>query len=387
MNRVTLDLEALRHNLGVVNGWVRSHGASLTVVTKALCGHRDALRGLDALGVRSMADSRLENLEVIEEAAPEAETWYLRLPHRSALEDVVRLADVSLNSELEVVEELEAEAARQDRLHRVVIMIELGDLREGILPGALSKMYRQIFDLPHIEVVGIGANLGCLSGAIPSIDQLMQLVLYRELLELKFERRLPLVSAGSSAVLPLLREGHLPKALNHFRVGESILLGTEPVSGEVMEGLRDDVAVLEAEVVEVQEKSLVPMGEVAEMTPFGALGDEEITPGQRGYRALVTVGQVDTAVQALTPINSDHQIAGASSDLTVVNLGEAPNGLKVGDTIRFKMGYSAFVRAMGNRYTEVEVRPPLAELPTQLVQAAPIPAVATAMPRLEEAKA
>jgi predicted amino acid racemase len=358
VNRITLNIEAIKHNLAMVNGWVRGHGARMTVVTKALCGNEQALNALHRLGVESMGDSRLANLEAIARAVPGVETWYLRPPHRSAISEIVGLSDVSLNTELAVIKELNEEAARKDRLHHVIIMVELGDLREGILPGALIKLYREVFDLPNIEVLGIGANLGCLTGCVPNIDQLMQLVLYRELLQLKFDRKLPLISAGSSAVLPLLLDGRLPKTVNHFRVGETILLGTDLVNGGTIEGLRDDGARLEAEVIEIQEKSLIPLGETVEMTPFAPVEEEEsFAPGQRGYRALVAVGQLDTDIGGLTPVDPNRKIAGASSDITVVNLGEDPGGLKVGDTIDFRMGYSGFVRLMANKYTDKEVLP------------------------------
>ena len=353
MNRITIDLDALQHNLNVIQDWVGQHGATLTVVTKALCGHRETLEALRDLGVDSMSDSRLDNLEVVKDVAPDVETWYLRPPHSSALDDVVRLSDVSLNTELEIVKELNEEARRQDRLHRVVVMIELGDLREGILPGRLLQTYKKIFDLSNISVVGIGANLGCLGGVVPSVDQFMQLALYRELLELKFERKLPLISAGASSSLPLLVEGGFPKQINHFRVGESVFLGTDLIHGGTLEGLRGDAVRLEAEIVEIKEKGMVPLGETTDMTPFQPLEDEEETdPGQRGYRAVLTVGQVDTDIAGLSPVEEGHRIAGASSDLTVVNVGEAKDGLAVGDVIGFRTAYSAFVRLMSNPYTE-----------------------------------
>ncbi|MBN2565724.1 MAG: alanine racemase [Candidatus Eisenbacteria bacterium] len=353
MNRVTIDLEALEHNLRVIRAWVADHGATLTVVTKSLCGHRDTIEALRDAGVESMSDSRLDNLEIIKEIAPDTESWYLRPPHSSALDDVIRLSDVSLNTELEIIKELNEEARRQDTVHRVVVMIELGDLREGILPGRLLQTYRQIFELPNVRVIGIGANLGCLGGVVPSVDQFMQLALYRELLELKFERKLPLISAGSSSSLPLLIDGSLPKQINHFRVGESVFLGTNLIQGGTLEGLRGDAIRLEAEIVEIKEKGMVPLGETTDMTPFQPLSDEVDTdPGQRGFRAIVTVGQVDTDVAGLTPINEGFWIAGASSDLTVVNVGETREGLAVGDTIGFRAAYSSFVRLMANPYTE-----------------------------------
>jgi predicted amino acid racemase len=355
MNRITIDVDALAHNYRTVQGWVEKHGATLTVVTKALCGHTESLKALGDIGVDSMADSRISNLQIIREHVPGVESWYLRPPHTSAITDVIALSDVSLNTELDVITALEEEAQRQERTHRVVVMIELGDLREGILPGSLLRVYKEIFELDRVKVLGIGANLGCLGGAVPSVDQLMQLVLYRELLELKFERKLPLVSAGTSAVLPLLIEGELPRQINHFRIGEAILLGTDPMRSEVIRGLRGDTVRLDAEVVEIKEKSLVPVGETSDVTPFTPVEQEEREPGERGYRAIVTVGQLDTDIGTLTPIDPGISIAGASSDLTVVHLGDEPNGLSIGDVIGFRVGYASLVRLMANPYTEKRV--------------------------------
>ncbi|MBI2842825.1 MAG: alanine racemase [Armatimonadetes bacterium] len=351
MNQVTIDLHALRRNMRTIGDWMDSHGASWTVVSKVLCGHHDTLHALHALGVRSVGDSRLMNLQVIREVMPDSEAWYLRLPHLSEIESVVTLSDVSLNSEIEVIKAINEESRRQGKTHRIIIMIELGDLREGILPGSLVKFYEQVFDLSNIDVLGIGANLGCLAGAVPNIDQLMQLALYRELLELKFNHRMPVISAGSSSVLPMLQDGVVPKSINHFRIGESLFLGTDLIRGGTLEGLRDDVVLVEAEIAEIKKKSLVPLCETTDdMSPFVSVVNEDISPGQRGYRALVTIGQLDTDVLGLTPVDPDFQIAGASSDITVVNLGDSAHGLEVGDTIKFRVSYSALLRLMNDKY-------------------------------------
>ena len=361
MNRVLVDLEALGENLKIIGGWMREHGASWTVVTKVLCGHADTLRALQALGVRSMGDSRLENLRAIERIVPDFESWYLRIPDLTSVSEVVRLTDVSLNSEIRIIEALNEEARRLGQVHGVVIMIELGDLREGILPGSLIDFYKYVFELSHIEVKGIGANLGCLAGAVPTVDQFMQLALYRELLELKFEHPLPLISAGSSAVLPLLTSGQLPKAINHFRIGEAIFLGNDLINGGLLPGLRGDAVVLEAEIAEIKEKSLVSLAETTSITPFISEVSDDRTPGQRGYRALVSVGNLDTEISGLSPIKERYSIAGASSDITVVNIGEDADGLKVGDTIRFRPNYAAFLRLMSGRYIQREVVPAISE--------------------------
>jgi predicted amino acid racemase len=359
VNRLVIDLNALQQNIQVIDTWMHGHGASWSLVTKALCGHRDTLGALQALGVRSIADSRIENLRMIEKVIPEFESWYLRLPSLSDIAEIVELSDVSLNSEIRIIQALDEAARAVDKKHRVIVMIELGDLREGILPGTLVDFYRQVFRLENIEVFGIGANLGCLAGTIPNVDQLMQLVLYKQLLELKFERALPMISAGSSSVLPLLLEGRVPKAVNHFRIGEAVLLGTNLVTGDLLDGLNNDVFTLEAEIVEIKEKGLIPLGETTSMTPFERLEDEGYSPGQRGFRAILSVGQLDTDCGNLTPRDPNFRIAGASSDVMVVNLGDNDQQLAIGDSIRFGLGYSALVRLMSGKYVEKVVTPGL----------------------------
>lgn len=375
MSRVVIDLDALRHNISVIGNWMESRNASWIAVIKALCGHQETLRAMRIFGIEAVGDSRLENLRAARTVFSDCESWYLRGPAPSTVEEVVASSNVSLNSEMEIIEQISDAAGQAGRRHGVVIMIELGDLREGILPGSLVKFYEGVFRLPNIEVLGIGANLGCLAGAVPTVDQLMQLVLYRELLELKFERRLPLISAGTTAVLPLLLNGQLPEAVNHFRIGEALFLGTDLINGGTLRYLRDDVVTLEAEISEIKEKGLTPLAETAAMSRFSNNGDgEDATPGQRGYRALIGVGYLDTDIDGIRPLDADHRIAGASSDVTVVNLGEDTRGLAVGDTLRFHVNYSAMLRLMSGKYVPKVVTPPLDELAARQAETATQPA-------------
>jgi len=373
MNRVIVNLHALQQNLTVVDRWMQRYNAHWTLVTKALCGHSDTLKALIRMGVRSVGESRLDNLREIQRIAPQIESWYLRVPALASVDQVVEHSSVTLNSEAETIHALNEAAHKRGVQHRVIIMIELGDLREGILPGTLVKFYNQVFQLEHIEVLGIGANLGCLAGAVPNVDQYMQLILYRELLELKFEHRMPIISGGTSATLPLVLDGVLPHTINHFRIGEAVFLGTNLIHGGTLPGLRDDVFTLEAEITEIKQKSLVPSIETGTATPFQSEGrNDSFKPGQRGYRALINVGQLDTDIGGLMPENPNYQIAGASSDITVVNVGESPGGLTIGDSIRFRTNYAALVRLMANKYMDVAVDPPIEEF-TGNLEETPVP--------------
>lgn len=344
-------MDALYHNLAQINRIVSERGGTWTLVTKVLCGHQDLLETIMNMGIHSVGDTRLDNLTAFSSLPAPPERWYLRVPHPSVIGDVVRLSEVSLNSETETIQQIDRAAGATGKRHGIIVMIELGDLREGVLPGSLINFYNNIFSLPNIDVLGIGANLGCLSGAVPSIDQIMQLVLYKELLELKFNHTLPLISAGTSVIIPLLKSHRLPKSVNHWRIGESAFLGTDLINGGTLEGFRDDVFILEAEIAEIKHKSMTPLGEVANVAPFEPVEtDTEITPGQRGQRALISIGELDTDVRGLIPISQDCRVVGASSDISVVHIDSDSDEYGVGDTISFKLNYAALLRLMNGRY-------------------------------------
>ncbi|MBU1220883.1 alanine racemase [Myxococcota bacterium] len=359
MNKVVINLDALRHNLARIDRIITLQGASWTVVTKALCGHTDTIKALEMMGVKSIADSRLDNLRAISRETPELEKWYLRLPHLSAVKEIVELADLSLNSEIRVIRALGKEALRQGKIHNIIIMVELGDLREGITPGSLTEFYREVFETPGIKVMGLGAQIGCLGGASPNEDQVAQLGLYRELLELKYQEELKFISAGSTIFLPHLFEGGHYRSINHYRIGEALFLGTNLITGGKIPGLRDDVITLEAEIAEIKKKSLTA-NSGTNSAPFD-MPNLNYEPGQRGFRALVTVGNLDTDVNGLKPVVDEYVVAGGSSDITVVNMGSNPNNLTVGDTITFKTNYSAFLGLMNDPYIPKEIYPPLQE--------------------------
>lgn len=358
MATVHVNMDALLNNLNATDDLMRQHGATWTLVTKALCGWEPVLEALFDHGVRSVADSRLENLASMNPPEDtDLQRWYLKVAEPSLVERVIAHADFSLQSELSVIEALNDEARRQETRHGIVIMIEMGDLREGILPGSIVSFYRKVFNLSNIDVLGIGANLGCMAGVMPTVDQYQQLALYHELLELKFEHRLPVLSAGTTVTLPLIENGTLPKAINHFRVGEAVLLGSDLVNGGTLQGFRQDAFTVEAEIVELKEKSRLPSGPTSPaLSPFKTDSNQaEIQPGSRGWRALISLGQLDAEIGTLTPEDEGVEIAGASSDLIALNLSEDMTRPELGATVRFNVGYGSIVRLMSSPYVEKDI--------------------------------
>jgi len=214
--------------------------------------------------------------------------------------------------------------------------------------------YSQVFELPNIEVVSFGTNLNCLHGVMPSHDKLIQLSLYKQLIEAKFNRTIPFVTGGTSVVIPLIFNGQLPKGINHFRIGETLFFGLNLFTGEVIEGMQGDVIKLYAEVIELIVKPKVPMGEM-EANPSGEVYEiNEEDYGKTAYRAILDLGLLDISPEFLIPEHSGIEISGASSDMLVLDLGDESR-YKVGDLVPFRLKYMGALGLMNSNYIEKKV--------------------------------
>ncbi|MEA5075176.1 MAG: alanine racemase, partial [Coriobacteriia bacterium] len=171
---VTVDLAKVTENTRRVVEALGGRG--VYGVTKVTCGAPEVARAMLAGGAAGIADSRLENIARMREAGVAAGFWSLRAPAPALAEDAVRLLDVSLESELETVRALDAAARALGKTHRIVAMVDLGDLREGMMPADLPAFVEAADALPNIEVFGIGASLTCYGAIVPDERNLGELV-------------------------------------------------------------------------------------------------------------------------------------------------------------------------------------------------------------------
>lgn len=352
---IQLYREKLQANYHHLEQLFAEQGIEWAVVSKMLCGHRVYLEELIGLGIRSVCDSRISNLATIKDIDPTVETIYIKPPAKRSIPDIVRHADVSFNTERYTIELLSAEAQRQGKVHRVIIMIELGDLREGIMGSHLMDFYASIFQLPHIEVAGIGANLNCLNGVLPSEDKLIQMSLYEQLIEAKFNVGIPWVSGGTSVIIPLLLRGQVPTGINHFRVGEALFFGNNLLTDEPLEGMHTDVIKLFAEVIEVTEKPRIPIGYLGENPSGEAFHVDEADYGKSSFRAILDVGLLDVDASFLIPDDDALKVFGASSDMLVLDLGDQRERYRVGDLVSFRLKYMGALSLLNSDYIGKEV--------------------------------
>ncbi len=350
MAYLTLDKDVIANNYRQLDKLFSEHRIHWSVVTKLLCGHKEYNELILELGAREFCDARISNLKLIKELDPTVQTIYIKPPAKLSIPDIIRYADVSFNTEYVTLKWLSDEAVKQNKTHKALIMIELGDLREGIMGDHLVDFYEKVFNLPNIQVVGIGANLNCMFGVMPSADKLIQLSLYKRLIEATFNHYIPWVSGGTSVVIPLLLNHELPAGINHFRVGESLFYGNNITTGEILPGFKGNSMVLYAEIIEITKKPMIPTGEM-EANPSGELFiPDDDQRGKESFRAIIDLGKLDALPQFLHPEDPDIGISGASSDMIVLELGNNEKQYKVGDRISFRLDYMGALGLMSSDY-------------------------------------
>ncbi|MDZ7771935.1 MAG: alanine/ornithine racemase family PLP-dependent enzyme [Balneolaceae bacterium] len=347
--------DKLRHNYRFLDELFKENDIKWGITTKLLCGNEASLREVAELGIGEMHDSRVSNLRRIKEIDPEVMTIYIKPPPRDTVEEVVRYADASLNTELATLHALSEEAQRQDTVHKVIIMIEMGDLREGVIRDNLIDFYEKVFELPAIEVIGIGTNLNCMYGVMPDEDKLIQLSLYKQIIELRFNKSIPLVSGGTSVTIPLLLRNQLPSGINHFRVGESLFFGRDLYTGGTIEGMEAGVMELYTQIIEIADKPKMPSGELG-ANPQGQTHQvDEDKLGETSYRAILDIGYLDINPEYLINVHEDVTIADASSDMLILDVGDNQAGYQVGDFIRFRMKYMGALGIMNSDYIDKKI--------------------------------
>lgn len=348
--RLEIDLEKIRHNAAALVVRLKARGIAVTGVTKAFLGDPRIAAVLLQAGVRGLGDSRIENIETMRHAGVPAAMTLIRSPMASQVDRVVAHADVSFNTELDIIRKLSIAAGKARRAHGVVLMVELGDLREGIMPEDLERMVRETRRFPNIRLNGIGTNLACRSGVSPDIRNMTELSALADAIEATFGLKLDLVSGGNSGNLGWALDGADTGRVNDLRLGESLLFGLETLHRQPIDGLHTDAVMLVAEVIESKVKPSKPWGVIAQ-TAFGTKPPAE----DRGAiaQSILAIGCQDTDPDGLFP-PAGVTVIGASSDHLIVDTG--PRRLPVGAEITFRPNYSALVRAMTSPFVSKVVK-------------------------------
>lgn len=345
--RLEIDLGAVESNTRTLVGLLAPRGIRVTGVTKAALGSPGVARAMLRGGASGLGDSRVEALARLVEAGVEAPLTLIRSPMLSQVEAIVRYATTSLNSERVVLEALSSAASSRSAPHAVVLMVELGDLREGVLAGDVVALARTVASLPCLTLAGLGTNLACQSGVVPDQPKMEELSRLADEVESVTDLALSIVSGGNSASLGWALATDDVGRIDELRLGESILLGLDPLNRLPVAGLRTDAVTLVAELIEVQEKPAAPWG-VQAQAAFGAPAERPRAGTVR--QGILALGEQDVEAGGLRP-PPGVRVLGMSSDHLVVDLGD--HGAVVGDEVAFGVGYAGLLRAVTSPFVAV----------------------------------
>ncbi len=343
--RIDIDLNKLKHNAQMALNICRRSDIDISVVTKVFCSQSELVEAILEAGVKTIGDSRVANLKKLQQF--QCEKLLLRLPSISEVYNVVRYADISLNSEIETIKALSEAAKKVNKTHNVILMIDLGDLREGVLEKDALYISREIIKLPNIKFLGVGTNLTCYGGVIPDEVNLGRLVDIKNNIEKELGIKLEVVSGGNSSSLYMVLNKTIIKGINNLRLGESVVLGRETAYGNDIPGMFKNVFTLKGEIIEIKDKPSMPIGSIG-MDAFG----ETPTFVDKGMmrRAIISVGRQDVRIDGLIPRDKKIEIIGGSSDHLLLDVTHSENAYKVGDIVEFNVDYGALLSLMTSEY-------------------------------------
>ncbi|WP_281994898.1 alanine/ornithine racemase family PLP-dependent enzyme [Ruegeria faecimaris] len=338
--RIEVHLSKIRHNAKTVVERLKTRGIGVTGVTKAVCGHPAIAQAMLDGGAVGLAEARLSNVRRLRNAGMTCPITLIRTPTLSQVDQVIQYCEASYNTEILVITALAAAAIRKDCIHGIILMVEMGDLREGIMPKDLGSVAQQVVDMPGVTLKGIGANFACLGGIAPNAADMEALSDLANETEGQCGPFLHTVSGGNSANLPWALGGHPACRINDLRLGEAILLGVDPVSGDQIGGMYTDAFTLVAEVIETGSKPASHPQSICDPV-FKRL--HLVPKSGQSTQIILAVGQQDTDILGLS-MPPGYRLIGATSDHLVV--GTYHSTQSVGSEMKFQMNYSALMNAM-----------------------------------------
>ncbi len=342
---IIIDSVKLGHNISIIKNLCEKYNIKITAVTKMFCCDLAIIEIFINNKITEFADSRIENLIKIQNL--KAKKYLLRLPDINYSDDIIQHCDASYNSEFETIKKLSESAKKFNKIHEIILMLELGDLREGILPEDINSIIEKIIGLPSIKLIGLGTNLTCYGGVIPDKDNLGRLVNIAKKIENKYKIKLDIISGGNSSSLYLLSNNSMPERINNLRIGEAFFFGHETAFRKRIENTFQDVCIFKCSIVEIKNKPSLPYG----TTALNAFGEKPVfkDTGNR-KRALLAAGYQDVDPESLYPCDTNITLIGYSSDYLIYDITDSKTDYKVGDTISFSTNYKSLLRLMTSEY-------------------------------------
>jgi predicted amino acid racemase len=346
----------VQNNAHIMTEYCSKQGVSVAGVIKFSDGNLRIAESYHKGGCSQIASSRVVHLKQIKKEFPDIVTMLIRTPMLSEVHDVVRFCDISLNSERDTLTALNREAGKLGRTHGVIIMLDVGDLREGVI--SIDELFELAifveYKLSNIELEGIGSSFACFGSILPTNENLGVLLSAAALIEEGIGRKLKYISGGSSVNLMIMQREGMPKRINHLRIGGAIAnpRNIRLNRGVVIEDMQEDTFILKAELIEVNVKPSCPIGQ----SSLNWTGNE-VKFEDKGLRrrAIAALGSQDIGdALKLIPRDQDVIVIGCSSDHMILDIEDCVKIWKVGDIVSFNMSYAALMYAFCTRHVNIE---------------------------------
>lgn len=347
---LTYDLKKIKENAARIRTICTSHGIEPVFITKVFCAAPEVISAVQETGYTLFGDSRLDNIIRAKQNHPDIRMLMIRTPSPLEAEEVVRWTDYSIQSEISTVAAISEAAVKQGKIHEIFIDIDVGDIRDGLFGSEqLDAFAKAVCDLPGIRPVGVLANVGCYGSVMPDENNTRALLRTRDYLNDTYGFQIEYASFGGTVAFSMIMDGRMPEGINHFRVGEAILLGEDTTGHRYLPGLHKDAVIFSAPVLENHKKPSVPQGTLGHDV-FGRVGSYP----DRGIRSRVicAAGRQDVDLDALTPLDENILKIGCSSDHLILDVEDCAVSPVPGDLIPFRCGYMAMLAAATSSYVE-----------------------------------
>ncbi|MBM3709423.1 MAG: hypothetical protein FJW61_03260 [Actinobacteria bacterium] len=318
-----INLSKIANNCRIIYDRCASSGISVVGVSKSVLGDTRIAEVFKDSGIKVIGDSRLKNLKKLRDFfGHKQKLIMLRTPMISEIVQMLEVCYASMNTQKDTVKRISDVCSGRNFKHKIIIMVETDDKREGLLPEEVIPFCNFIKECcPGIEIWGLGTNARCISAKKPEPESMELLVNLRGRIKEELAIYIPVISGGNSSIWEYIENGIMPENVNQVRIGEAILLGHETSNYKNINGAHRDAFILESEIIEVKQKN----GKV--------------------YKIITALGLQDVSYTNIYCTNPVLEIAGQSSDHTIMTVNKNLD-FKIGDIIAFQLDYFGLLSCM-----------------------------------------
>ncbi len=349
--RLGIDTGPIQKNARYLQRLAAGRGLDIAGVVKGGAARHDIAAALAAGGIRRFYFSGMAELRDMG-FIPRENRVLLRIPRVAEVSDIPRAFGTSLQSDMARIEALARAASAAGVKHRILLALDLGDRREGLLPEEIRSFVAALSGRlgKALALEGVLVNFACCTGFLPRPHHFKAISGIARDIEAITGAPLNTLSIGGSVVLDYLLDRVDFGRVTEMRSGEALLLGTITNARKRMPGLDPNAFVFSGEVLEAKTRPIAAGGArgLDAMNKAPRIGPEGLR-----HRLLTDFGSLHTAVEGLQPLQKGLEIVTASSEYTVVDATARMPRPKTGDRIDFRPDYAALAVALLSPLVEV----------------------------------